>query len=448
MIIPPLTSLSSEKELTLFWFRRDLRLEDNHGLWQALRSSDAVLPIFIFDSHILSKLKDPTDRRVIFLYEQIQQLKDALESVGRSLLVCYGEPTAIFQALAQKLPLAAVYTNHDYEPYARQRDDKVAQLLAAEGTVFRSFKDQVICEKDEVVKENERPYTVFTPYMRRWKLRFQPEMALPFGSSALLHHCAATVPWPLLTLEELGFQPVHYDFPSKELNIARIKKYDTTRDFPALLGTSQLGVHLRFGTVSVRSAIGVAKAHNEVWLNELIWREFYGMILWHFPHVVHSAFKPAYEAVAWENNPAQFAAWCSGQTGYPIVDAGMRELNSTGYMHNRLRMITASFLTKHLLIDWRWGERYFAEKLLDFELSSNNGGWQWAAGSGCDAAPYFRIFNPYLQTQKFDPEHKYIGQWVPEFESKNYPQPIVDHATARIRTLAAYKKALDSEMRK
>lgn len=445
MVIPPLTTLAQQKALTLFWFRRDLRLEDNHGLYQALKNNHAVLPIFIFDTNILEKLAEQADRRVQFIYEQIQLLKSTLENLGSTLLVCYGRPVEVYQQLAGTLPLKAVYTNHDYEPYARHRDQAVAACLAAHQIAFYSFKDQVIFEKDEVVKEDGTPYTVFTPYMKKWKTLFSPAMAQAFNSSALLAHCSQTSPLHLPALQDMGFQPQHHNFPGKEIDLARIKKYDQQRDIPSVLGTSRLSIHFRFGTISIRTATRIALEYNAVWLNELIWRNFYMMILWHFPHVVARSFKPIYDEVEWENNQTHFQAWCAGQTGYSIVDAGMRELNATGYMHNRLRMITASFLTKHLLIDWRWGEAYFAEKLLDFELSSNNGGWQWAAGSGCDAAPYFRIFNPYLQTQKFDPAFKYIQQWAPEFESTTYPPPIIVHSTARERALAAYKKALASE---
>jgi len=445
MMIPPLAALAQQKELTLFWLRRDLRLEDNHGLYQALKANDPVLPLFIFDAHILDKLEKQTDQRVQFIYEQIQCLKATLEKLGSTLLVCYGKPVAVYQQLASTLYLKAVYANHDYEPYARHRDQAVAAYLATHRITFHSFKDQVIFEKDEVLKEDATPYTVFTPYMKQWKARFSPQMACKFDSNTLLHHCLRTSPLHLLPLQAMGFQSQHCNFPDKELDIVRIQQYDQQRDMPAILGTSQLGVHFRFGTISIRAATRIALEHNEVWLNELIWRNFYMTMLWHFPHVVERSFKPAYDEVAWENDPLHFQAWCAGKTGYPIVDAGMRELNKTGYMHNRLRMITASFLTKHLLIHWRWGEAYFANKLLDFELSSNNGGWQWAAGSGCDAAPYFRIFNPYLQTQKFDPELKYVKRWVPELESTAYPHPIVVHSTARTRALAAYKKALSHE---
>jgi deoxyribodipyrimidine photo-lyase len=445
MMIPPLTSLVQQKAITLFWFRRDLRLEDNHGLYQALKENDAVLPIFIFDTNILDQLEEQADRRVQFIYEQVQLLKEILEKAGSTLLVCHGKPVAVYQQLASHLHLKAVYTNHDYEPYARRRDQEVAECLAASRIAFHSFKDQVIFEKNEVMKDDGTPYTVFTPYMKKWKALFSPAMVYELDSSILRHHCLQTSPLYFLALQDMGLQPHHFDFPGKTIDPLCIQKYDQQRDIPSVAGTSRLSVHLRFGTISIRTATRIAREYNEVWLNELIWRDFYMMILWHFPHVVVRSFKSAYDEVAWENNKTHFQAWCAGKTGYPIVDAGMRELNTTGYMHNRLRMITASFLTKHLLIDWRWGEAYFAKKLLDFELSSNNGGWQWAAGSGCDAAPYFRIFNPHLQTQKFDPVFKYIKQWIPELESSTYPQPMVVHGTARERALAAYKKALAGE---
>lgn len=445
-MIPSLVSLPRKDEITLFWFRRDLRLEDNHGFYRALKVSDAVLPIFIFDVRILGKLTEQTDGRVQFIYEQIRALKIILEEAGSTLLVCHGDPVTVYQRLIRHLNIKAVYTNHDYEPYAKTRDEEVAACLAAHGIAFCSFKDQVIFEKDDVLKENGTPYTVFTPYMRKWKALFNPSLADAFASDTRLHRCLKVRPLDLLLLRDMGFQSQHYDFPNKIIDLERIQQYRQRRDTPSVVGTSRLGIHFRFGTISIRAAIKIASIHNPTWLNELIWREFYMMILWHFPHVVTRSFKTAYDRVQWQANEAHFQAWCAGQTGYPLVDAGMRELNATGYMHNRLRMITASFLTKHLLIDWRWGETYFAGKLLDFELSSNNGGWQWAAGSGCDAAPYFRIFNPYLQTQKFDPKHAYIKEWVPELGKEKYPSPIVSHTVARNRALATYKQALVDSM--
>ena len=444
-------------DTALFWFRRDLRLTDNAGLYHALRSGMPVLPIFIFDTTILDQLEDKHDRRVDFIHQTLKQLKDELEKAGSTLLVLHGDPQKLFK----KLKPAAVYTNHDYEPYARERDSQVRKILENAGIGFHSYKDQVIFEKDEVVKDNGEPYTVFTPYSRKWKnvLKSFHYKSYPTehylknlkrvggGPRSTVHSLPRRVGGPqsilpLPSLHDLGFAASGATFPPRVIRQSVIAQYHRTRDFPAVAGTTRLSVHLRFGTVSIRKLVQVAIKKNETWLNELIWRDFYHMILWHFPHVAGSAFKPAYDHIAWRNNEGEFKAWCEGRTGYPIVDAGMRELNATGFMHNRVRMVTASFLTKHLLIDWRWGEAYFTEKLLDFDLAANNGGWQWAAGSGCDAAPYFRVFNPTLQTQKFDPDGRYIQTWVPEIGTPTYPAPIVDHAQARERALRVYKKAL------
>jgi deoxyribodipyrimidine photo-lyase len=444
MHIPELPNLT-QQPLNLFWFRRDLRLVDNQGLYQALNQATRVLPIFIFDTDILDPLEDPVDRRVNFIYKQLQHIKQTLEQQGSSLLVCYGKPLDIYRVLIEQLPIQAVYTNHDYEPYARRRDQAIQDLLTAYHIPFHTFKDQVIFEKNEIMKDSGEPYTVFTPYMKKWKAQFTNSLAQSFDTSSYYQNLLQLPPLPLITLPAMGFQNQAYDFPSSEIDLALIKQYAKTRDIPGTKGTSRLSVHLRFGTISIRTVTRLAMVHNESWLNELIWRNFYMMILWHFPYVTERAFKPAYDNIAWVNNPDHFQAWCEGKTGYPIVDAGMNELNQTGYMHNRLRMITASFLTKHLLIDWRWGEAYFAQKLLDYELASNNGSWQWAAGSGCDAAPYFRIFNPILQTQKFDPDLTYIKRWNPQFQTVNHPKPIVDHQAARERALQAYKKALSSQ---
>lgn len=422
---------------TLFWFRRDLRIADNAGLYHALKENKDVLPIFIFDTVILDALDDKADRRVDFIHQTISQLKLDLESSGCSLLVLYGNPVELFTTLQPK----AVYTNHDYEPYARKRDEQVKSILEKRGIAFHTFKDQVIFEKDEVVKDDGTPYTVFTPYSKKWKARLTPFHIQDYPVEKYLKNLHKTEPIPLPSLSSIGFQKTDTIFPKRIIRKSIIEKYTQQRDYPGIESTTRLSVHLRFGTVSIRQLVALAKQANETWLNELIWREFYHMILWHFPNV-EKAFKPAYDHIEWRNNPEEFEAWCEGRTGYPIVDAGMRELNQTGFMHNRVRMIVASFLTKHLLIDWRWGEAYFAKKLLDFDLAANNGGWQWAAGSGCDAAPYFRVFNPYLQTEKFDPERTYIRKWVPEIDTPDYPKPIVDHSLARDRVLEAYKRAL------
>ncbi len=430
------------EKITLFWFRRDLRLEDNTALYHALIEQGNVLLVFIFDTGILDKLGNKEDKRVSFIKKHVDNIKNELEKHGSSLLVKYGRPVEIFDELTNTYPVAAVYTNHDYEPYARERDEAVGRLLKSKGILFKTHKDQVIFEKDEVMKDDGKPYTVFTPYSRKWLEKFRKEPPLPAPSEKHFDRLFKTAPFEDFDLKSTGFYEVDLLEPSLQPDETIIRNYHKTRDFPSIEGTSRMSVHLRFGTISIRKLVKLADAINPTYLNELIWREFYMMILWHFPQVVNNAFKPAYDNIRWLNDEKQFAAWCQGKTGYPIVDAGMRQLNQTGYMHNRVRMIVASFLTKHLLIDWRWGEAYFAEKLLDFELSSNNGGWQWAAGSGCDAAPYFRVFNPELQTQKFDPKLKYIKKWAPEFQEFSYPKPIVDHKFARERVLKEYKRAL------
>jgi deoxyribodipyrimidine photo-lyase len=424
---------------TVFWFRRDLRLQDNAGLYYALRENSAVIPIFIFDTRILNQLDDKADRRVDFIHQSLQNLQQQLRQLETSLVVFHGDPVEIFNQLNPK----AVYTNHDYEPYARQRDEVIKELVEAKGVAFRTFKDQVIFEKDEVLKDDGKPYTVFTPYSKKWKSLVTPFYIKSYPTGAYYAHFKKTDGIPLPRLPEMGFQATNAQFPERIVKQSIIELYDKQRNFPAVEGTTRLSVHLRFGTVSIRTLIQIAQEKSEGWLNELIWRDFYHMILWHFPRVETHAFKPSYDTIAWINNEGDYGKWCEGRTGYPIVDAGMRELNATGFMHNRVRMIVASFLTKHLLIDWRWGEAYFAKKLLDFDLAANNGGWQWAAGSGCDAAPYFRVFNPTLQADKFDPQRDYIKKWVPEWNTPDYPPPMIDHALARIRVLEAYKSALN-----
>ena len=430
-------------EINIFWFRRDLRLSDNCGLYQALSSGKPVLPVFIFDTHILSKLEDPKDLRVQFIHQTLEKIQATLKPAGSGLQVFYGEPLACFLKLSQHYRVATVYTNHDYEPYARERDDEIALFLKNSGIDFKSYKDQVIFEKKEVVKDDGNPYTVFTPYARKWKAKIADNPISSFPSekfiSGFLQHETKTLP----SLESMGFQQTHWIYPDPATPDLLISNYSEQRNFPAISGTSRLGIHLRFGTISVRMLAAQAQILNETYLNELIWRDFYHMILYNFPQVGRGeAFKKDYDKIKWLNNEADFEKWCSGQTGYPIVDAGMRELKETGFMHNRVRMIVASFLTKHLLIDWRWGEAWFAAKLLDFDLAANNGGWQWAAGSGCDAAPYFRVFNPTLQAQKFDSKGIYIKKWVPEFDSLAYVQPMVNHDFARKRCLSTYSECL------
>lgn len=434
--------MKQTKEVAIFWFRRDLRLHDNAGLYLALQSGNPVLPIFIFDENILSKLEDKADKRVDFIHRTLEELKTQLSELGSDLLVFCGTPMDVYKKLLSEYAVNAVYTNHDYEPYAQERDIRIEELLNESGAGFRTFKDQCIFEKNEVLKDDGDPYTVYTPYSKKWKAKVNDFYLSSYPTekyfSNFLKFEAAHFP----SLEEIGFDKTDVNVPSSDVELAIIRNYHNTRDIPSIHGTSRLSVHLRFGTISIRQLARTASQTNEKFLNELIWRDFYMMILWHFPHVVDGAFRPKYDAVEWERNESHFEAWCKGETGYPIVDAGMRELNATGWMHNRVRMIVASFLTKHLLLDWRWGEAYFARKLLDFELSSNNGGWQWAAGSGCDAAPYFRVFNPELQTKKFDPDLRYIRKWVPEFQELTYTRPIVDHKFARERAINRYKTAL------
>lgn len=428
--------------VNIFWFRRDLRLTDNAGLYEALKDGNPVQPVFIFDANILEELEEKKDRRVEFIHAALEKMQVQLVKAGASLDVRYGKPIEIFSALLEAYQVEKVFTNHDYEPYARERDAAVAEMLRQQGVSFHSFKDQVIFEKDEVLKDDGRPYTVFTPYSRKWKATLSDFYLKPYPVRKYYSRFFKSTERKIPSLSSMGFEASGIPFPPSEWKGQVIRHYKEQRDIPSVAGTTRLSVHLRFGTISIRELAGEAGGLNETFLNELIWRDFYHMILWHFPGVVGQAFKPEYDTIKWRNNTREFEAWCKGQTGYPIVDAGMRELNATGYMHNRVRMIVASFLTKHLLIDWRWGEAYFAKKLLDFDLAANNGGWQWAAGSGCDAAPYFRVFNPYLQTQKFDPELKYIRQWVPELDSLAYPPPIVDHEFARKRCLEAYAAAL------
>lgn len=426
-----------------FWFRRDLRLNDNHGLYRALTAGKKVIPVFIFDRNILSKLSHKNDSRVEFIHRSLSQIRDQLKVSGSDLAAVADTPEQAWKFLFETFGPADIYTNEDYEPYAIERDTKIAALCRANGAQLFSFKDQVIFAKNEIVKDDGKPYTVYTPYSKKWKAAYTNDLCRAYPSNDLSEqfHTFATAHFP--SLNELGFEPGIQPFPPAEVSNSILKNYATNRDFPAAEGTSRISIHLRFGTVSVRQLYGQAGSISEKWVNELIWREFYKQILWHFPHVTEQSFDIRYDRIPWLRDEAGFAAWCRGETGYPIVDAGMRELNTTGFMHNRVRMIVASFLTKHLLIDWRWGEAYFADKLLDFDLSSNNGGWQWAAGCGVDAAPYFRIFNPEIQTKKFDPEFKYIRRWVPEFNSNTYPSPIVDHSFARERCLQTYKAALN-----
>lgn len=430
--------------MNFFWFRRDLRLDDNAGLYHALREGGPVLPVFIFDTEILEKLVDKDDQRVRFIYETVAELKSELQKKGSDLLVCHGKPLEVWADLFKTHKPTGLFTNHDYEPSAIQRDADVAKLCKSLGVNYSSFKDQVIFEKDEIVTEARKPYTVYTPYKKKW-LAGVSEFYLKSYPNKLYQQNFAKVKKqePMLSLQKIGFEKTDFEFPSMNIAVKTLKNYERDRDFPALEGgTSHLGLHLRFGTVSVRELAREGRKFSQVWLSELVWRDFFMQILYHFPVVEKRSFRPEYENVAWRKNKSDFERWCEGTTGYPLVDAGMRELNATGYMHNRVRMVTASFLTKHLLIHWYHGERYFARKLLDYDLAANNGNWQWSAGTGCDAAPYFRIFNPQAQLERFDKNGEYVRKWVPEFGTSRYPEPIVDHVFARQRALDAFKTAL------
>lgn len=431
-----------QNKINFFWFRRDLRLQDNNGLYNALKSSLPVKCIFIFDQNILEKLNNPKDQRVSFIYDQLNLLNEKLNKVGAKLHVYYGKPHEIWKILVKEYEISEVFTNHDYEPYAIKRDREISELLSKNKIKFNTFKDQVIFENNEVCKDDGKPYLVFTAYKNKWMSKLKPADYEEIPSQKYLKNLYQEKPSEIIKLETFGFQYSKYNIPSVKMEQSFLNNYKNTRNLLYIEGTSRVSVHLRFGTVSIRKCVRQSIKEEPTFLTELIWREFYMMILSQFPHVETKAFKPEYDEIQWQNDKKHFKAWCEGNTGYPIVDAGMRELNQTGFMHNRARMIVASFLTKHLLIDWRWGEKYFASHLMDFELASNNGGWQWCAGSGCDAAPYFRIFNPSEQTKKFDPNHEYIQKWVPEYKSSTYPKPIIEHALARTRCLKAYKVAL------
>ena len=423
-------------EVAVFWFRRDLRLADNTALNKALATGLPVLPVFIFDRNILNELPGQ-DARVTFIFDTLGSINNTLLKKGSSLLCLNGDPLKIWGKLTREYKINSVFVNKDYEPYAINRDKKIGNFFSQKGIVFNSFKDDVVFEENEIVKNDGKPYTVFTPYKNKWLQKFQ---SMEMNAVDLVEKCQFykdTSSFP--SLSELGFQKSNIQV--KKYNLSGLDNYTQTRDIPSK-ETSDLGPHLRFGTVSIRQIIARLSPSDDVFMSELIWREFFKQILFHFPKVVYHNFKSKYDGIMWRNNKLEFELWSLGQTGYPLVDAGMRQLNATGYMHNRVRMVTAGFLCKHLLIDWRWGEAYFAQKLLDYELSSNNGNWQWAAGTGCDAAPYFRIFNPMEQLKKFDKNLEYVKKWVPEYGTSKYPDPIVDHKEARLRALEVYKKGL------
>ncbi len=430
--------MESKSEIVFFWFRRDLRLEDNVGLFQALNAKFPVIPIFIFDDAILENLpKD--DSRVSFIYDSLSKINHELNAIGSSLLIKKGDTKAVWKDLLQEVKIKEVFFNKDYEPYAIQRDSEIKAFLESHQIEVHSYKDQVIFEELEITKSDGLPYTIYTPYKNKWMEKFNLQSPITEYNTqkyfSNFHKFHSDFP----TLKQIGFEESTIKVIPH--NLSQIQNYDENRNFPALDSTSYLSPHLRFGTVSIRKLVNWAVKKNQIFLNELIWREFFMQILFSFPKVVTHNFKAAYDGIQWRNNEAEFELWCQGKTGFPMVDAGMRQLNQTGYMHNRVRMVVASFLCKHLLIDWRWGEAYFAQKLLDFDLSANVGNWQWAAGTGCDAAPYFRVFNPQIQLEKFDKNGIYVRKWIPEFEL-GYGEPIVDHAFARDRAIATYKDGI------
>jgi len=423
-------------KISIFWYRRDLRLEDNTGLFKALNENENILPIFIFDDSILDELPED-DARVNFIYESLSKINKQLNNHNASLQILKGQIDDVWEKLVTTYDIQKVYLNKDYEPYAIKRDQKINEFLNSKGIEMKTFKDQVIFEEDEIVKADGKPYTVFTPYKRKWLENFTKvnlNLLVNFDN-----FYKKIIDFP--SLNQLGLKIS--SLKVKNYSLKNVSTYSETRNFPNLDSTSYLSPHLRFGTISVRQIITELKNKSETFLSELIWREFFMQIIFHFPHVVTKNFRPKYDGIQWVNNKEDYDNWCQGKTGYPLVDAGMRQLNETGYMHNRVRMVTAGFLCKHLLIDWRYGEAYFAKKLLDYELSSNNGNWQWAAGTGCDAAPYFRIFNPIEQLKKFDKTLTYTKKWVKDFDTLEYPKPIVDHKYARNRALEAYKKGIN-----
>lgn len=432
------------EEIVLFWFRRDIRLQDNVGLYHAIQSGKKVLPVFIFDSNLLVQFPNKKDRRIPYIYKALEEVNKQLEEYNSGLTVLYHTVLQAFEQLTKTYRIHAVYTNADYEPAARKRDAAVQAFLATQSIAFYAYKDQVIFDANEVLKSDQTPYKVYTPYAKLWRSKLTEQQLFSWTVELKSAHFVAktgTQPWP--SLGELGYEVGgEQDFKPPVFDVTIIRSYTDQRDYPALDATTRLGMALRFGTVSIRACVQQALQYNETWLSQLIWREFFMAILYHYPYSTRLCFKPEYEAIPWRNNEVEFETWCKGETGYPLVDAGMRELNQTGYMHNRVRMVVASFLVKHLLIDWRWGEAYFAQQLNDYDLALNVGNWQWAAGCGCDAAPYFRVFNPTEQQKKFDKDFNYIKKWIPAYEASSYFPPMVDHKMARERALLAFKQAL------
>ncbi len=433
-------------EYAIHWFRRDLRIEDNTALHNALNSGYPVKCIFIFDQNILEQLPKK-DKRISLIHQKLRELKKEIQKYHSDIWVYYGKPIEVWQQLASDQNLKKVFTNRDYEPYAQQRDKKVYEFLKEKNITFKGYKDHVIFEKDEIITGKRTPYTVYTPYMKSWKREFLQHQDTCLKSFEVLLNKNTLFPSDnssFLSLKEIGFKEVTIPKIPNNLKEISISNYDKIRDIPSKNATTKLGTALRFGFVSIRKVVKFAVENNETFLNELIWREFFMQIIYHFPRVENECFRKKYESIKWRNNEEEFKLWCEGKTGFPIVDAGMRELNKTGFMHNRVRMIAGSFLVKNLLIDWRWGATYFAQKLIDFDLASNNGNWQWVAGTGTDAAPYFRIFNAHLQQKKFDPNFEYIKKWIPEFGTADYPEEMVNHKETRERCLVAYKNAINN----
>lgn len=430
--------------VVVFWFRRDLRLEDNAGLYHALRSGMPVLPVFIVDPKEIQHFQQPSDQRMEFIYRALSVVHSKLQQRGKGLLMLQGDPITCMQHLMEHYDVRAVYANEEYEPYAQKRDAHIAALLKAKGISLVLYKDGVIRAKDELLTGSQTPYQVFTAYKNAWRSTFTESDIEPWQSHAFIERCLPMAECALLPLEELGFLSMPSLTFTYRTDETLLREYADKRDMPALDATSHIGIHLRYGTVSIRRMVDIARC-SDTWLDELLWREFFTMILYHVPRVEHTAYKPAYDAICWRNDEGEFARWCEGNTGYPLVDAGMRQLRATGWMHNRVRMVTASFLVKHLLIDWRWGEAYFASLLIDYDLALNNGNWQWVAGTGCDAAPYFRIFHPQRQQEKFDANGAYCRQWIDELHTPRYPVPMVEHRFARQRVLQAYQAAIKGD---
>jgi len=441
MFIFPLSQIFNQNQVTICWLQRDLRLSDNMALHHATQRHDNVLGLFIFDTEILDKLATPSDARVSFIFDQLYLLKIQLEKFGSSLLIGYGNPLEVWSEIDKYLSIKNVYFNSDFEPYALERDKSITNFFSQKKILFQTYTDHLIFHPSLVKSPENKPYTVYTHFMKKWKSHFLKEKDI-VDYHINVHNFVKVDPFPNISISDIHFTHTQIEFPILKIESNSIQKYQEERDFPALNATSFAGLHLRFGTISIRHLMAATMDISETYINELIWREFFTTILYHFPHVVTQSFRPKYDMIKWRNNEKEFESWCNGATGYPLVDAGMRELNTTGHMHNRVRMVVASFLCKHLLIDWRWGEAYFAQKLLDFELASNNGNWQWAAGTGCDAAPYFRIFNPQTQMEKFDKKGEYVKKWIPELNTFDYPKPIVEHNFARNRCLMVYKTAV------